>query len=439
MADGKFEKYSKLYPDIRLERHSGLLEVTFGVGRNLVWTPNTRSQVASLFKDISTDSHNKVVMITGFGGKFWEDTEKEEGSVKPLSDWRTEGLLELLLRIPVPIIAAINGPVMQYCELPLLSDIVLATEGVSFQEPQSGYFQSISDREGRRLALHNLFGLNKARYFLLTEESLSVKEAKQFGVVSEMLEGGDLLNRAREMAFSLLRKPSEELVLMRRGFLRELQIQIENSFNLMRIWSVGKDERLNQPTVESHLAENNWREKAKGKPSLNVIEDESFIRSNDQEVVEGDTGAKTDFSSSGLADWNFENEDDSFESFSLHGNDISELADLENELNYEDAQKKLNDLPNLSTNGGELGKDEGFSKGMLSLESDTTKTDSVSDIIKSVSTDGGENDVKLNLARAYIELGYQPSASLILEEIVKDGTQEQILEAQRLKEHARNG
>ena len=438
MADGKFEKYSKLYPDIRLERHSGLLEVTFGVGRNLVWTPNTRSQVASLFKDISTDSHNKVVMITGFGGKFWEDTE-EEGSVKPLSDWRTEGLLELLLRIPVPIIAAINGPVRQYCELPLLSDIVLATEGVSFQEPQSGYFQSISDREGRRLALHNLFGLNKARYFLLTEEKLSVKEAKQFGVVSEILEGGDLLNRAREMAFSLLRKPSEELVLMRRGFLRELQIQIENSFNLMRIWGVGKDERLNQPTVESHLAENNWREEANGKPSLNVIEDESFIRSNDQEVVEGDTGAKTDFTSSGLADWNFENEDDSFESFSLHGNDISELADLENELNHEDAQKKLNDLPNLSTNGGELGQDEGFSKGMLSLESDTAKTDSVSDIIKSVSTDGGENDVKLNLARAYIELGYQPSASLILEEIVKDGTPEQILEAQRLKEHARNG
>ena len=439
MADGKFEKYSKLYPDIRLERHSGLLEVTFGVGRNLVWTPNTRSQVASLFEDISTDSHNKVVMITGFGGKFWEDTEKEEGSVKPLSDWRTEGLLELLLRIPVPIIAAINGPVRQYCELPLLSDIVLATEGVSFQEPQSGYIQSISDREGRRLALHNLFGLNKARYFLLTEEKLSVKEAKQFGVVSEILEGGDLLNRAREMAFSLLRKPSEELVLMRRGFLRELQIQIENSFNLMRIWGVGKDERLNQPTVESYLAENNWREEANGKPALNVIEDESFIRSNDQEVVEGDTGAKTDFTSSGLADWNFENEDDSFESFSLHGNDISELADLENELNHEDAQKKLNDLPNLSTNGGELGKDEGLSKGMLSLESDTAKTDSVSDIIKSVSTDGGENDVKLNLARAYIELGYQPSASLILEEIVKDGTPEQILEAQRLKEHARKG
>ena len=439
MADGKFEKYSKLYPDIQLERHSGLLEVTFGVGRNLEWTPNTRSQVASLFKDISTDSHNKVVMITGFGGRFWEDADKEEGSVKPSSDWRTEGLLELLLRIPVPIIAAINGPVRQYCELPLLSDIVLATEGVSFQEPQSGYFQSISDREGRRLALHNLFGLNKARYFLLTEEKLSVKEAKQFGVVSEILEGGDLLNRAREMAFSLLRKPSEELVLMRRGFLRELQVQIENSFNLMRMWGVGNDEGLTQPTVESHVAEDNWREEASGKLLLNVIEDEPFIRSNYQEVVEGDTGAKSDFTSSGIVDWNFEKEDDSFESFSLHGNDISELADLENELNHEDSQKKLNDLTNLSRTGGELGKDEGFSKGMLSLESDTAKTENVSDIIKSVSTDGGENDVKLNLARAYIELGYQPSASLILEEIVKDGTPEQILEAQRLKEHVRNG
>ena len=39
MADGKFEKYSKLYPDIQLERHSGLLEVTFGVGRNFGLDP----------------------------------------------------------------------------------------------------------------------------------------------------------------------------------------------------------------------------------------------------------------------------------------------------------------------------------------------------------------------------------------------------------------
>ena len=197
--------------------------------------------------------------------------------------------------------------------------------------------------------------------------------------------------------------------------------------------------RFTQPTVESHVPENNWREEASEKHLLNVLEDESFIRSNDQELVEGDTGAKTEFTGSGLADWNFENEDNSFESFSLHGSDISELADLENELNHEDSQKKLNDLTNLSDDGGELGKDEGFSKGTLPSKSDTAKTDSVSDIIKSVSTDGGENDVKLNLARAYIELGYQPSASLILEEIVKDGTPEQILEAQRLKEHARNG
>ena len=206
----------------------------------------------------------------------------------------------------------------------------------------------------------------------------------------------------------------------------------------MRIWGVGKDEGFTQPAVESHLSENNWKQ-ASGKHLLNVLEDESFIRSNDQELVEGDTGAKTEFTGSGLADWKFENEDNSFESFSLHGSDISELADLENELNNEDSQKKLNDLKNLSGDGGELGKDEGFSKGTLPSKSDTAKTDSVSDIIKSVSTDGGENDVKLNLARAYIELGYQPSASLILEEIVKDGTPEQILEAQRLKEHARNG
>ena len=439
MADGKFEKYSKLYPDIQLERHSGLLEVTFGVGRNLVWTPNTRSQVASLFRDIATDPHNKVVMITGFGNKFWKGAEKEEGSVNPASDWRTEGLLELLLRIPVPIIAAINGPVRQYCEIPLLSDIVLATEGVFFQEPQNGYFQSISDREGRRLALHNLFGLNKARYFLLTEESLSVKDANQLGVVSEILEGADLLNRAREMAFSLLRKPSEELVLIRRSFLKEVQVQMENSFSLMRIWGVGKDQEHAQPTVESHVAEKDWRGEASGKHSMNTLDDDSFVPSNGPDLTEWGAESKKYVTSSEAVDWSFENEDDAFESFSLHGKDISELADLENELNPEEPQKRFNDPTNFAINGGEVNKDERFLKGPLSLESDIVSADSVSEIIKSVSTDGGENDVKLNLAKAYIELGYQPSANLILEEIVKDGTPEQILEAKRLKEHARNG
>ena len=52
-----------------------------------------------------------------------------------------------------------------------------------------------------------LLGLNRGRYFLLTGQTIEAQEAKQLGLVSEVLPQGDLLPRAWTLARQLAQQP----------------------------------------------------------------------------------------------------------------------------------------------------------------------------------------------------------------------------------------
>ena len=207
-----------------------------------------------------------IIIITGFGDHFWNANEEESDVGYPEEDWEEPSLLEIVMRIPVPVIAAINGPVRQYCEIPLVSDVVLASESVEFQETQCNLVQSVADREVRRLALHSLLGLNRARYFLLTGKSIPVKEARKTGLVAEIMRKDDLLNRAREIAFMLTRRPSNDLRQIRKSFLRELQRKVDDSIGGMVICD-SSDQAKN---LYSKFLENYSNSNAKNENSLSA-------------------------------------------------------------------------------------------------------------------------------------------------------------------------
>ena len=56
-----------------------------------------------------------------------------------------------------------------------------------------------------------LLGPNRGRYFLFTGQRLSATEAKDLGVVSEVLPPGELLDRAWALARDLARQPDMAL------------------------------------------------------------------------------------------------------------------------------------------------------------------------------------------------------------------------------------
>jgi len=115
-------------------------------------------------------------------------------------------LLTNLLDIEVPMISAINGPALRHSELPLLCDIVLAAESVEFQD--SAHFPNgLVPGDGMHIVYPLLLGPNRGRYFLLTGQVLSARQARELGLVNEVLPRDKLLPRAWELAEQLLRQP----------------------------------------------------------------------------------------------------------------------------------------------------------------------------------------------------------------------------------------
>jgi enoyl-CoA hydratase/carnithine racemase len=95
---------------------------------------------------------------------------------------------------------------VRHPEIPLLCDIVLASETATIQD--SAHFNGgLVPGDGVHIVFPLLLGANRGRYFLLTGQVLSATEAKDFGLVSEILPPAELLPRAWALARQLLERP----------------------------------------------------------------------------------------------------------------------------------------------------------------------------------------------------------------------------------------
>ena len=207
-----FEEYSQKYDNIRLERDGGILEVTVHTeGKSLVWTSTSHDELAYCFHDIACDRENKVVILTGTGPSFCSEIDFTTFGLGTPHDWddvifEGQRLLNNLLSIEVPVIAAVNGPVTNHPEIPVMSDIVLAGESATFQD--GPHFPSgIVPGDGAHVVWPHVLGSNRGRYFLLTGQELDARTALEYGAVNEVLTEQELLPRARELARGIAEKP----------------------------------------------------------------------------------------------------------------------------------------------------------------------------------------------------------------------------------------
>jgi enoyl-CoA hydratase/carnithine racemase len=208
----KFEDYANAYENIKLERQDGVLEVTLHTGGNsLVWSGKSHEEAAYCFADIGADSENHVVILTGTGDNWCAEIDPTSFALDTPQGWDHiiyEGrrLLMNLLEIEVPVISAINGPALFHPEIPVLSDIVIASETASFQD--APHFPSgIVPGDGAHVVWPLVLGPNRGRYFLLSGQLLDAQTALEYGAVNEVLPQADLLPRARELARGIAEKP----------------------------------------------------------------------------------------------------------------------------------------------------------------------------------------------------------------------------------------
>jgi enoyl-CoA hydratase/carnithine racemase len=238
----RLDDYRERYENIRFEREGGVLEVTLHTrGGEALWgisETGLHNELGLAFADIAGDRDNKVVLLTGTGASFIAamDPQSRPAETSRAAVWERlyrEGvaLLESLLAIPVPVIAAVNGPALIHAEIAVLSDIVLAAEPAEFADI-AHVRGGVVPGDGVQTAWLILLGPNRGRYFLLTGQRLSAAEAQRLGVVAEVLPPGELMPRARQLAHGLAKLPDAVLRHTRAVLVRELRRRMADELPL---------------------------------------------------------------------------------------------------------------------------------------------------------------------------------------------------------------
>jgi enoyl-CoA hydratase/carnithine racemase len=226
----KFEEYQNKYKHVTIERRDGILQMTLhSEGGPLRWGGPPHEELSYAFYDVARDHENRCVIITGTGDAFCAEvdlgggrgalvgkTASGEPAPPPHAGVRTTSwdhiyndakyLLMNHLNIEVPIIAAVNGPALIHAELAVLSDIVIASENAAFQDAPH-FPNGVVPGDGVHVVWPLVLGPNRGRYFLLTGQKLSAREALELGVVSEVVPRERLVERAWELARLIVAKP----------------------------------------------------------------------------------------------------------------------------------------------------------------------------------------------------------------------------------------
>lgn len=194
------------YEYIRVERIGHVM--TIGIDRPTkanAFNIATFGELSLAYAELDEDDSIRVGIIHGFGRHFTAGMDLREvaplvqagqsliaeGGIDP---WQVSGR-----KLRKPLIAAVHGKCLTLgVELILAADIAICTSTASFAtlEPSLGLFPF----GGGTIRMPQRAGWGNAMRWLLTAEEYDAQEAYRIGVVQEIVDDGDHLTRAMQIA-----------------------------------------------------------------------------------------------------------------------------------------------------------------------------------------------------------------------------------------------
>lgn len=194
-----------------------LLDISGQVATITLNRPEKRNAIsAAMIAELQTaldeveKSHARVVIITGAGKAFCAGMDLELLSAiaqqSPAENQEDSRRIAKMLRriwsFSRPLIAAVNGAAYAGgCGIATLCDFTLAAPEAKFgyTEVKIGFLPAIVS-----VFLTRQIGEKRSRDLLLTGRTIDAAEAKAFGLVTEVVPCDQLLNRAQELASTLI-------------------------------------------------------------------------------------------------------------------------------------------------------------------------------------------------------------------------------------------
>ncbi len=199
------------------------------------WTPQMMVEMRAAIEESSADPQIAATVITGAGRAFCagadigdvfqkaadqRDTGQQEtaGQDSGAGDW-----ISFLRSLEKPTIAAVNGSAVGIGVTQILPmDIRIASENAKF-----GFFfvkMGLVPELGSSTLLPGMIGMSRAIEWCLTARLVPAQEAKEAGLVADVVPPEKLLDRSFEMVAQIARNPGNALAATR-------QLLIQNVHN----------------------------------------------------------------------------------------------------------------------------------------------------------------------------------------------------------------
>ncbi len=188
---------------------------------------STMDELEAVLSLLEQDVSLRALVLTGGGGTFVSGGDLKDFQTlitaedgKRMAE-RMGAILTRVSSLPVPVIAALNGPAIGGgTEVALACDLRIASTNAYFSFRQ--VTMGIMTAWGGAPRLLALLGFSRSLYYLLTAERISPEQALQMGLVQRITPEGQAVAGALELAQQLVNQPPLAVQAIKRT-LRKIQ------------------------------------------------------------------------------------------------------------------------------------------------------------------------------------------------------------------------
>ena len=212
------------YETIVVEKDGPLTTITLNRPDRLnAMPPQMADEIGAAFYDLGD---SRAVLITGAGKGFCSGADlaargessalnSKGGSHRALQNHYNPAI-NMVLRAPVPVICAVNGPAAGVgCSLALAGDFVLAGKSAYFL--QAFVNIGLVPDGGSTWLLARAIGRARATRMMMLGEKIGADQAEDWGLIYKACEDDALMEEARALAVNLANGPTLAYATMKRN------------------------------------------------------------------------------------------------------------------------------------------------------------------------------------------------------------------------------
>lgn len=227
------------YSTITLEKAEGIATLTLNRPEKLnVLNETMAVELLDAITEVEKDKGVKVLVVTGAGRAFWAGADVKDVFLKAIEQrkrgeesfdilgWLDKICLQVR-NMPKPVIASINGYAIGIgVTFPLQCDIRIASEEAIFSLPFVRL--GVLPEFGSTYTLTRLVGIAKACELIFTGKAISAKEAKEIGLVNEVVPAAELQKATYELAKTIAQGAPLAIQMAKKGLYQGLDADIQS-------------------------------------------------------------------------------------------------------------------------------------------------------------------------------------------------------------------